>query len=271
MSTSSTSIFSHLPQELLDRVIDHLHDIKPALCAASTVSYAWLQECLFHLFDTVDISRRRQIKEMSTLRKFFSIIPQIGCHIRHLSICVLSSSFVDVDDLCDLLKIYPTPHDFAVGRFPRMGHRWAYNYNIAVQAEDPHCRRDCILQLFFSTDQLFVHTPSYLSGDIIPPRFLESIIPQDLVVNPGFLHINEITTCDTDGIYLGPPWFPFVSQIIKHSVNSSRLVSLNMHTWLLEGADHFRSIVLGAPNLEHLTLTVMIRRMFAGLPEFTIG
>ncbi|KAJ3477617.1 hypothetical protein NLI96_g10339 [Meripilus lineatus] len=44
-----------IPQELVDNIIDHLHDDTPSLIVTSLVSKAWMHSSRFHLFSSIDI------------------------------------------------------------------------------------------------------------------------------------------------------------------------------------------------------------------------
>lgn len=45
-----TPMVPFLPSELIDSIVDHLHDDKETLRICSLVSHRWLPSCLFHLF-----------------------------------------------------------------------------------------------------------------------------------------------------------------------------------------------------------------------------
>ena len=65
-----------LPQELIDNIVDHLHDDKKSLSSASTISHSWLLSCRFHLFRCIHIKRSR-VSPIDDFAQFLETSPSI--------------------------------------------------------------------------------------------------------------------------------------------------------------------------------------------------
>jgi hypothetical protein len=88
---SHTRRQSRLPPELIDRIIDYLHDSPADLHTCARVCRAWLDPSRFHLFYTVSIRLMgdRKSAVFSKYRKLYNIIrrcPRIAFHVRELRV-----------------------------------------------------------------------------------------------------------------------------------------------------------------------------------------
>ncbi|EKM56513.1 uncharacterized protein PHACADRAFT_183163, partial [Phanerochaete carnosa HHB-10118-sp] len=78
-----------LPQELLDYILDHLHDDKHALKCCSTACLSLLPTSSFHLFQEVALGRRLCAPTSEVLRRFARAVeksPRLRTHTRGLSL-----------------------------------------------------------------------------------------------------------------------------------------------------------------------------------------
>lgn len=76
--------------ELIDRVIDHLHDDEETLRACSLVARSWLPASRFHLFQTLYIFNER---EFWALVELLQKNPGLGSHVRELALDILYDSY----------------------------------------------------------------------------------------------------------------------------------------------------------------------------------
>ncbi|KAI0786724.1 hypothetical protein C8Q75DRAFT_264148 [Abortiporus biennis] len=58
------------PQELLDHIIDFLHDDKKALCTCSLICRSFLQTARYHLWRSLHITTRTEPSDKTTFRQF---------------------------------------------------------------------------------------------------------------------------------------------------------------------------------------------------------
>ncbi len=89
-----------LPPELVDAVVDHLHDDKLALATYSLLSHTWIPPSRFHLFHTIILRVKPGGKEFVTFLGFIRSTPGIADLIHELSL----SSLVEVNWINDLPK-----------------------------------------------------------------------------------------------------------------------------------------------------------------------
>lgn len=98
--------------EIVDMIIDHLHDDKASLLTCSTVCRTWLPACRFHLFHTVTLN---DILNKSLFGNFCSHLhnyTQIGPCVRELQVVGISGSprCISLLDLGSLLAKLPNLH-----------------------------------------------------------------------------------------------------------------------------------------------------------------
>lgn len=90
MDTPSQSLHRSpisLPQELIDTIVDFLHNDTPTLIACSLVASNWLPSTRFHLFGTVCVRGVHEKNGLNVFLKFFrKASPVLSFAIRHLSI-----------------------------------------------------------------------------------------------------------------------------------------------------------------------------------------
>lgn len=115
-------MLSTLPQELLDYILDYLHDDAPALKSCSTACHAFLLASSYHLFQEVALGRRLRSPTSEVLRHFASTVeasPRLRMHIRGLSLAPPlrvrrshkdSGLALDLRVLRDALEALPSLH-----------------------------------------------------------------------------------------------------------------------------------------------------------------
>src|SRR5271170_4062894 len=69
-----------LPNEIQDRILDFLHDAKPALKACALVCRAWVPTSRYHLFSDIRLYRGKA-------DAFEELFKNPDCTIRHLTTC----------------------------------------------------------------------------------------------------------------------------------------------------------------------------------------
>jgi len=74
----------HIPLELVDFIIDYLHDDKPALATCSLVSREWRPSTRYHLFQSIRISGDAIFGGYDTFLRFLDETPSIRSYIRSL-------------------------------------------------------------------------------------------------------------------------------------------------------------------------------------------
>ncbi|THH30162.1 hypothetical protein EUX98_g4017 [Antrodiella citrinella] len=74
----------HIPLELVDIIIDHLHDDKPALATCSLVSREWRPSTRYHLFQSIRICGDALFGGYDTFLRFLDAAPSIRPFIRSL-------------------------------------------------------------------------------------------------------------------------------------------------------------------------------------------
>ncbi|EJD43724.1 hypothetical protein AURDEDRAFT_167101 [Auricularia subglabra TFB-10046 SS5] len=84
-----------LPYELVERIVDYLHDDQPSLRACSLVAAAWRAASLSHMFATM------RLLSVSRFRKFVHVTcfrPRIALYVRsmHLSFAKMPDAFADL-------------------------------------------------------------------------------------------------------------------------------------------------------------------------------
>ncbi|TFK44090.1 hypothetical protein BDQ12DRAFT_672368 [Crucibulum laeve] len=95
MHTSGPSSTFYLPQELVDHIIDHLHDDPVSLSHCSLVCHAWLRTSRLHLFAKVNLKAGSPhtpavVPPEDRCRSLYRLLkrsPEIIPHIRELDIC----------------------------------------------------------------------------------------------------------------------------------------------------------------------------------------
>jgi len=92
MSTRAATNFP-LPQELVDHVLDHLHDDPLTLSSCSLVCHSWLPTTRYHLFSTVAFRPRlsdspigQPVELCPRLHEILLVNPNLARYIRHLEI-----------------------------------------------------------------------------------------------------------------------------------------------------------------------------------------
>src|ERR1700722_13593440 len=81
---------SHLPLELVDRIIDHLHDSPSDLRNCARVAKAFLPSSRLHLFYSISIDPYKILHRIGPLNSIIQQSPQIALCIREL--CVYGGS-----------------------------------------------------------------------------------------------------------------------------------------------------------------------------------
>ncbi|KAI0750389.1 hypothetical protein C8Q74DRAFT_1309744 [Fomes fomentarius] len=82
---------AHLPAELCDIIIDHLHGDKLSLCSCALVCRGWLKTARYHLFDALSCDPDKG--SSSNLVQFLSKTPDVVRHITELEL----SNYRDMD------------------------------------------------------------------------------------------------------------------------------------------------------------------------------
>ncbi len=72
-----------LPQELVDHIIDHLHDDKHSLTSLSIVSKSWLPPCRLHLFNSICI-KRKWSEPFEDFADFVDSTPGVCTYVKNL-------------------------------------------------------------------------------------------------------------------------------------------------------------------------------------------
>ncbi|CAL1710398.1 unnamed protein product [Somion occarium] len=78
-----------VPQEIIDYVIDFLHDDKPSLCCCALLSWAWLESSRYHLFGIIRIRIGQSANvenHLTSFTLFFNSRQTIAMLVRSLSI-----------------------------------------------------------------------------------------------------------------------------------------------------------------------------------------
>ena len=73
----------HLPQELIDSIVDNLHDDKRALASASMISTTWLPSCQSHLFHSIYMKRMLN-QGYNDFVDFLESTPVVSGYIKYL-------------------------------------------------------------------------------------------------------------------------------------------------------------------------------------------
>ncbi|KAJ3487199.1 hypothetical protein NLI96_g3716 [Meripilus lineatus] len=277
-ATPSPTFVFRLPQELLDRIVDYLHNDKRALLSASTVSWAWLSSCRYHLFRVLAVSGT-MFDKISPFPQFLRIVPQIGYYTRHLSLAVRTGPSLDIAGFqhilmsCPQLKILHL-NSFLGREISGMITRPPMFKLKTLIFDDDTCNSPnkhfltgfaLILQLFYAIDELHFRIPNMPLVWSATPSPPDRPIPidelEEMVPNPGFIRIKRIITSDTDPEYGGPTPFGSFMQILRRAMvaTSEDLTSFKAENWLLRNPELLRPILNEAENLTHLTLTLSIR------------
>ncbi|KAH8088993.1 hypothetical protein BXZ70DRAFT_1042373 [Cristinia sonorae] len=74
----------HVPQELVDIVIDNLHDDKHALKTCSLVAPHWLHSSRLHLWHDLDVAVSEQPRSFHAFDEFLKTAPVIGSYVRNV-------------------------------------------------------------------------------------------------------------------------------------------------------------------------------------------
>jgi hypothetical protein len=93
-----------LPPELIDRIIDHLHDSPTDLCRCALVCWAWVAPSRFHLLYSISVDLRGQnlYPQKFKLLKAIQHSPGMGVHVSELILIA-----VDIHRSEDLKKLFP--------------------------------------------------------------------------------------------------------------------------------------------------------------------
>jgi hypothetical protein len=97
--------FAGLPQEILDIIIDFLHDDKQSLDACSRVAQAWLHPARFHLFHRLTLRPRMFV----LAARLFSHSPATAEYVRELRIeePSLLDNLISTEMLLEMLQFFP--------------------------------------------------------------------------------------------------------------------------------------------------------------------
>ena len=100
--------FADLPQEILDQVIDFLHDDKKALAGCSLVAHAWLHPARSHLFHRL----RLQPQSFARAAQLLAQKPCIAGYVRELKIeePSLLVNVIAASTLLEMLQYFPNLH-----------------------------------------------------------------------------------------------------------------------------------------------------------------
>jgi hypothetical protein len=86
----TTTTHLRLPPELIDRIIDHLHDSPADLRTCARVCKAWLESSRLHLFYSISIHSAGNVQTLlSRCQKLYSVIrrsPRVALRVRELDI-----------------------------------------------------------------------------------------------------------------------------------------------------------------------------------------
>lgn len=94
-STNSTVAIPHLPPELSDRILDHLHDDLLTLNSCSRVCRAWLPRSRFHYFHAIELTSYAGARFADIL----TTNPHIGTLVHLVGIRILDRSDGDSNSL----------------------------------------------------------------------------------------------------------------------------------------------------------------------------
>lgn len=82
-------------QELIDMIIDYLHDDQRSLASCALVAYHWVQSSRYHLFASVSLSGFRWIRFLDLLDSPFTTIPP---HVRALELTDCHNELESLDE-----------------------------------------------------------------------------------------------------------------------------------------------------------------------------
>lgn len=97
---------THVPQELVDMVVDHLHDDRASLASCCLVSKSWIDPSRHHLFQKVRVPGEENGKK--SFEAFVNLLNQptaVGKYIMDLEL----SSSASANDIFSLFKASPRP------------------------------------------------------------------------------------------------------------------------------------------------------------------
>jgi hypothetical protein len=120
----------HLAQELLDLIVDHLHQDSDAIQECSFVSKSWIPRASKHLFEKVKFTTRRQFKLWE--RTFPVPLSSPGRYTKSLSICALCATFRS-EEACSWIRAFPNVSSFKVYSH---GAADIYEYNMTFAEEN---------------------------------------------------------------------------------------------------------------------------------------
>ncbi len=194
----SQSLTDLLPQELLDHIIDYLHNDKRSLSRTCLVAKTWLYPSSYHLFSTVVIHLKRHLYDTTNkILRFIDLLEystRVSPYVRDLRISCRDTSptnvFFDLSHLSRILApltklqylsltgfslLLPTPS--SISDFPR------YQNLATLSLEGLHyCRQafSSLLDLFTQIDELrctqVVSLGSLSAWDLIDLRRAEVVI-----------------------------------------------------------------------------------------------
>ena len=102
---------SYLPPELVDVIIDFLHDEPRALKNCALVSRSWLLSSRYHLFHTYTITDRLKAQNCII---FFKITPDVAAQIRNLEVKRGFDHFIEFTELVDIMHALPSLRSLAI-------------------------------------------------------------------------------------------------------------------------------------------------------------
>ncbi|RPD53069.1 hypothetical protein L226DRAFT_347986 [Lentinus tigrinus ALCF2SS1-7] len=101
----------HFPAELVDVVIDFLHDDPRTLKTCALVSRSWLISSRYHLFHTYTISDRLKAQNCVI---FFKITPDVAPYVRRLEVKRGFDHFIEFSELVNVLHSLPSIRSLAI-------------------------------------------------------------------------------------------------------------------------------------------------------------
>ena len=149
------------PGEVVDNIIDHLHDDSPSLAKSSLVCHAWLPSCRYHLFHTIFCCPTFQAKDLCHLLDWLLASPDVRPYINTLLFMTpvthreTPPPEVSVEDMGKALSYLPSLRSLCVFRVSLSSSRnpWQDSYVSPIN-NSPNLESLAIMECKTSDDTL---------------------------------------------------------------------------------------------------------------------